>query len=262
MTLRRWLAVSVLVLPSVKWGCWQHPCHRLVVGVRWDRSQKTLHPSAWHKVWVLVWRLGRSCGGRNGNPLQDSRLGKPMDGGAWRAQSLGSQRVRHDWERDDISFYVTALMRREIMTRWILLRLWGLDFERRWGEGAPQSSPPGFAHQSPTPGSQWSPPACSESTRTHRPQEEPHGCGEAAEKARGSSRTALDASRLARSRLWSSGSSFSSLQWMASWLAAVLGDGKKIGCDFLPSFSLVPRLCYRKHGLKLSRHLTVVNVSA
>ena len=33
--------------------------------------------------------LGRSPGGENGNPLQDSCLGKPMDGGVWWATVHG-----------------------------------------------------------------------------------------------------------------------------------------------------------------------------
>ena len=41
--------------------------------------------------------LGRSPGGGNGNPLQYSYLDNPADGGAWWAQSMGLQRVRHDW---------------------------------------------------------------------------------------------------------------------------------------------------------------------
>ena len=40
--------------------------------------------------------LGRSLGGGNGNPLQDSCLGNPMDRGAWQAIVLGSQRVRYN----------------------------------------------------------------------------------------------------------------------------------------------------------------------
>ena len=36
--------------------------------------------------------LGRSPGGRHGNPLQYPCL----DGGAWRLQSIGSQRVRYN----------------------------------------------------------------------------------------------------------------------------------------------------------------------
>ena len=45
--------------------------------------------------------LGRSPGGGNGNSLQCSCLGNPMDRGAWQVTwghkgSMGSQRVRHD----------------------------------------------------------------------------------------------------------------------------------------------------------------------
>ena len=39
---------------------------------------------------------GRSPGEENGNPLQCSCLGNPMDRGAWRAMSMGLQRVGHD----------------------------------------------------------------------------------------------------------------------------------------------------------------------
>ena len=41
--------------------------------------------------------LGREDvpGGGHGNPLQYSLLENPMDRGAWWAQSIGSQRVRH-----------------------------------------------------------------------------------------------------------------------------------------------------------------------
>ena len=44
--------------------------------------------------------LGRSPGGRHGNPLQYSCLENPMDRGAWQATGYSSmelQRVRHDW---------------------------------------------------------------------------------------------------------------------------------------------------------------------
>ena len=37
----------------------------------------------------LIPRAGRSLGGGNGNPLQDSCLGNPMDGGAWWATVHG-----------------------------------------------------------------------------------------------------------------------------------------------------------------------------
>ena len=39
--------------------------------------------------------LGRSLGGGNGNPLQYSYLGNPMDRGAWQATVHGLPRVGH-----------------------------------------------------------------------------------------------------------------------------------------------------------------------
>ena len=39
---------------------------------------------------------GRSPGGGNGNPLQYSCLGNPMERGTWQATVLGVARVRHD----------------------------------------------------------------------------------------------------------------------------------------------------------------------
>ena len=45
----------------------------------------------------LIPGSGSSPGEGNGNPLQYSCLENPMDGGAWRLQSMGSPRVRHDW---------------------------------------------------------------------------------------------------------------------------------------------------------------------
>ena len=39
---------------------------------------------------------GRSPGEENGNPLQCSCLGNPMDRGSGGLQSMGSQRVRHN----------------------------------------------------------------------------------------------------------------------------------------------------------------------
>ena len=37
----------------------------------------------------LIFKLGRSSGGGNGNPLQYSCLGNPMDRGAWWATVSG-----------------------------------------------------------------------------------------------------------------------------------------------------------------------------
>ena len=44
----------------------------------------------------LIPRLGRSPGAGNGNLLQYSCLGNPMNRGACGLQSMGSQGVRHD----------------------------------------------------------------------------------------------------------------------------------------------------------------------
>ena len=44
----------------------------------------------------LISGSGRSPGGGNGNPLQDSCLGNSMDRGVWWATVEGVARVRHD----------------------------------------------------------------------------------------------------------------------------------------------------------------------
>ena len=54
--------------------------------------------------------LGRSPGEGNGNPLQNSCLENPMDGGAWWATVHGSQRVRHDWATS-LHFFTTTATR-------------------------------------------------------------------------------------------------------------------------------------------------------
>ena len=41
--------------------------------------------------------LGRSLGEGNGNPLQYSCLGNPMERGAWQAKVTGIKRVRNGW---------------------------------------------------------------------------------------------------------------------------------------------------------------------
>ena len=44
-----------------------------------------------------ITEFGRSPGEGSGNPLRYSFLGIPMDRGIWPAQSMGSQRIRHNW---------------------------------------------------------------------------------------------------------------------------------------------------------------------
>ena len=46
--------------------------------------------------WGSIPELGRSPGEGNGNPLQYSCLGNPMDRGAWPAVVHGVARIRHD----------------------------------------------------------------------------------------------------------------------------------------------------------------------
>ena len=48
--------------------------------------------------------LGRSSGEENGNPLQYSCLGNPMDRRAWWSTIYGSQRVGHDSQQQQQSF--------------------------------------------------------------------------------------------------------------------------------------------------------------
>ena len=57
------------------------------------------NPSAMQKIQAdagSISGLGRSPGGGNGNPLQYSCLGNPMDGEAWWAKVHGVTRVGHN----------------------------------------------------------------------------------------------------------------------------------------------------------------------
>ena len=55
-------------------------------------------PASQEAQWLPYQSLGweEPPGGGHGNPLQDSCLENPMDRGAWRLQSIGSERVRHN----------------------------------------------------------------------------------------------------------------------------------------------------------------------
>ena len=46
---------------------------------------------------MVLYLTAKWSGEGDGTPLQCSCLGNPMDGGAWKAQSMGSLRVGHDW---------------------------------------------------------------------------------------------------------------------------------------------------------------------
>ena len=56
---------------------------------------KNLPANAEDMIWILG--SGRSPEEGNGNPLQYSCLENPMDRGTQQLQSIGSQRLRHDW---------------------------------------------------------------------------------------------------------------------------------------------------------------------
>ena len=56
-----------------------------------------------------VWSLGRSPEEGNGNPRQNSCLEKSMDRGRW-LQSMGSQRVRHNWATDIFTFFSKSVI--------------------------------------------------------------------------------------------------------------------------------------------------------
>ena len=63
--------------------------------------------------------LGRSPEGGNGNSLQYSCLENSMDRGAWRAMSIGSQRVRHDWSHLACTHNNDVYSERELLFQWV-----------------------------------------------------------------------------------------------------------------------------------------------
>ena len=78
------MGVRVTIKPTV---------HHMV-GFPSDSAVKNLSANAGHMG--LISGSARSPGERNGNPLQYSCVGNPMDRGAWCATVHGSPRVRHD----------------------------------------------------------------------------------------------------------------------------------------------------------------------
>ena len=71
---------------------------------------------------------GRSPGEGNGNPLQYSCLENPKDRGAkWAIQSMGLQRVRHDWATN------TYLTRKSSVFKVVLNDMFGaIDLKQNW----------------------------------------------------------------------------------------------------------------------------------
>ena len=63
-----------------------------------------------HCRWILYhWAIrGRSLGVRNGNTLWYSCLENSMERGAWQAQSMGLQRVKHCWACTHKKHYQTS----------------------------------------------------------------------------------------------------------------------------------------------------------
>ena len=59
-------------------------------------AQMVENPPAMQETQVQIPGSGRSPGKGNGNPLQYSGLGNPMDRGAWQATVHGVSRVAHD----------------------------------------------------------------------------------------------------------------------------------------------------------------------
>ena len=66
------------------------------MGLPGGASGKDLPASAGDARNSLIPGWGRFPGGGHGNPLQYSCLENPVDRGACRLQSIGSQRVGHD----------------------------------------------------------------------------------------------------------------------------------------------------------------------
>ena len=63
--------------------------------------------------------LGRSPGEENGNPLQYSCLGNPMDRGPGGLQSVGSQRVGHNLvtKQEQVNGGTIVVLRNGVMVR-------------------------------------------------------------------------------------------------------------------------------------------------
>ena len=61
---------------------------------------------------------GRSPAGGNGNPLQYSCLGNPVDGEAWWATSMGWQRVRHNWATEQAGMHDVNWYKNKFLHNW------------------------------------------------------------------------------------------------------------------------------------------------
>ena len=90
------LAIEMTLLITALVSCCASQCTRPLSGFIWWLSNKE-STCQWRRHGFDP-KSGRFSGEGNGNPLQYSCLGNPMDRGAWQATkwSLGSQRVRQD----------------------------------------------------------------------------------------------------------------------------------------------------------------------
>jgi len=83
---------------------------------------------------------GRPLGGENGNPLQYSCLENPADRGAWWAkQSVGPQRVRHNWAQPSFCFVCSTYHNRDFL-RTALISKRRKDHRKKKEEGHSRSS--------------------------------------------------------------------------------------------------------------------------
>ena len=80
----------------------------------------------------LIPGLGRSAGGGSGSPLQYSCLETPTNRGPGGLQSIGSQRVAHDWI-DLACMYISRPSKRNVIPWKYELKRWGgLPWWLRW----------------------------------------------------------------------------------------------------------------------------------
>ena len=71
--------------------------HLLCIGLPWWNSGKESACQCRKQERLLIPTSEGCPGGGNGNPLQDSCLGNPMDRGTWRASLRGVSRGGHEW---------------------------------------------------------------------------------------------------------------------------------------------------------------------
>ena len=86
------VVVVVVVILSCPIVSLKAKIHRKIIGSKSGSAVKNLPDRLVSRDLVSTPESGRSPGEGNGNPLQYSCLGNPMDRGARRLQSMGSQK--------------------------------------------------------------------------------------------------------------------------------------------------------------------------